>query len=392
MTDRAGDARDLPLAMLALAGRTLAERQLDLVLALGCERIVCLSQGIDKGMIALQHRAEAAGAKFNLIAGPRPLAGLVSAADELVVVSEGLLPVVSEARRALESGAGVLALPVEPGIAAGFERIDLNHAWAGVLMMPGRLVERLSQLPPDCDAVSALLRIALQGRVPYRILPETLLAERRWALIRNDAQLSELEPVWLRRHMAPPILMAPGRGLARLVMHRAGAPLLAKGWKPAFMSGAGVLLGGLGAVAASFGHGAVGIIACGLGWFSLEMATALGAIVRAGADDETVNDKSGTLAGIIIDILLIWVLAMTLSGIWYERIFAPIVLIAVARLSGRLITLKTAELVQDRAVLAIVLAIAAAAGALLPVTQFVALGILILLLSLSRGNPQLTQA
>ncbi len=72
-------------------GRSLAERQLDLVLSLGCERIVCLSQGFDRGLVALQHRAEAAGAKFNLIAGPRPLAGLVNAADELLVVGEGLL-------------------------------------------------------------------------------------------------------------------------------------------------------------------------------------------------------------------------------------------------------------------------------------------------------------
>lgn len=392
MTDRAGDARDLPLASLALAGRTLAERQLDLVLALGCERVVCLSQGLDKGLIALQHRAESAGAKFNVIAGPRPLAGLVSAADELVVVVEGLLPAIAEAKQVLEGGAGVLALPVEAGIAAGFERIDLNHAWAGVLMMPGRLVERLTQLPADCDAISALLRIALQGRVPYRALPETLLAERRWALVRNQAQLAELEPVWLRRHVAAPTLFAPGRALARIAMRRAGSALLEKGWKPAYLSGAGVLLAGLGVIAAWFGHGASGIVACGLGWLGVEAACALGSIAGAGAEEKSNDDKSGTLAAIIVDLLLVWVLGLTLSGTWHERLFAPIVLIAVARLSGRLIEARPAEMIQDRALLALLLAIAGSTGVLLPITQLLAFAVLILLLALSRGNPQLTQA
>jgi len=382
----------MPLAALALAGRTLAERQLDLVLALGCARVVCLSQGLDKSLIALQHRAEAAGAKFNVIAGPRPLAGLVSAADELVVVGEGLLPAVTEAKQALESGAGVLALPVEAGIAAGFERIDLNHAWAGVLMMPGRLVERLTQLPPDCDAVSALLRIALQGRVPYRTLPEALLAERRWALIRNHAQLADLEPAWLQRHVAAPTPFAPGRALARIAMRRMGTRLLGKGWRPAYLSGMGIALAGLGAVVAWFDQGVMGLAACGLGWLGVEAAGALGSIARAGAEDESSVDRSGTLAGIFIDVLLVWVLALTLSGIWYERIFAPIVLILAARLSGRLLEAKPADMVQDRALLALLLAVAASTGILLPVTQLIAFAVLAMLLVLSRGKPQITHA
>ncbi|RZA29240.1 MAG: hypothetical protein EOP02_05080 [Proteobacteria bacterium] len=281
---------------------------------------------------------------------------------------------------------------MEAGIAAGFERIDLNHAWAGVLMMPGRLVERLTQLPPDCDAVSALLRIALQGRVPYRALPEALLAERRWALIRNHAQLAELEPAWLQRHVAAPTPFAPGRALARIAMRRMGTRLLGKGWRPAYLSGMGIVLAALGAVAAWFDQGVMGIAACGLGWLGVEAAGALGSIARAGAEDGSSDDRSGTLAGIFIDVLLVWVLALTLSGIWYERIFAPIVLILAARLSGSLLEAKPADMVQDRALLALLLAVAASTGILLPVTQLIAFAVLAMLLLMSRGKPQITHA
>ena len=384
LLQRAVDAPDTPLATLALAGRSLAERQLDLVLSLGCERIVCLSQGFDKGMVDLQHRAEAAGTKFNLIAGPRPLAGLVNAADELVVVGEGLLPAAPEAKAALESGPGVLVLPVEAGVAAGFERIDLNHAWAGVLAMPGRLVERLNQLPPDADANSSLLRIALQGRVPLRNLPEAVLSERRWALLGSKAQLAELEPEWFRRHVAPPPAFAPGRAAARIAMRGVGAKLLAKGWKPSFLAGGGALLAALGVGAAWFGMPIVGILACGLGWLALEAGAALGSFAAAGATGEARPDRTVPMARIVIDVLLVAVLALALSGGWAERVFPAMVLIGTARAAGGLIPAKWAELAEDRAALALLLAVAALGHALLPAIELLSLSLIGAILGIAR--------
>ena len=63
-------------------------------------------------------------------------------------------------RSLLDEAPGVLVLPVEAGVAAGFERIDINHAWAGALRMPGRIVAGLGDLPADWNPVAALLRLA----------------------------------------------------------------------------------------------------------------------------------------------------------------------------------------------------------------------------------------
>lgn len=392
LTERAGDAPETPLAALSLAGHSLAERQLALVLGLGCERIVCLSNGLGRDIIALQHQAEAAGAKFNLIAGPRQLAGMVNSADELVVVAGGLLPAAGEAKSALAGGAGVLVLPVEAGIAAGFERIDLNHAWAGVLAMPGTLVERLSQLPPDCDAISALLRIALQGRVPERALPEAVLAERRWALVTSAAQLEELEPEWLRRQIAPPSPFAPGRAIARIAIRAGGAKLLAKGWRPGFLAAGGALLAGLGVVAAWFEQGAAGIVLCGLGWLTVEAGDALASLGRTGLDGQRKETRALPLAAVAIDLAFVAVLALALPGTRAERLFAPLVLLGLARVAGALIGGKWAQLVQDRAGLALLLALASSAAALLPAIQLLSLALIAALLGFSRGFAQITRA
>ncbi len=382
----------MPLASLLLAGHSIAARQLELVLGLGCERIVCLSNGLGRDVIALQHQAEAAGARFNLIAGSRQLAGLVNTADELVVVAGGLLPAATEAKSALANGPGVLALPVEAGITAGFERIDLNHAWAGVLAMPGTLVERLNQLPPDCDAISALLRIALQGRVPERALPEAVLAERRWALVTSAAQLAELEPEWYRRHVAPPSPFAPGRAVARIAIRAGGAKLLARGWKPLFLAAGGTLIAGFGVVAAWFEQGVAGIALCGLGWLLLEAGDALASLGFAGRDGKQDRHRVLPLAALAIDLALIAVLALALPGTRAERLFAPLMLVGIARVAGALLRGKWSQLVQDRSTLVLLLAIAASGAALLPAIQLLSLALVAALLGFSRGFTQITQA
>ncbi|KPL67538.1 hypothetical protein SZ64_05090 [Erythrobacter sp. SG61-1L] len=392
LIERAGDAPDIPLAMLALAGRSLAERQLELALELGCERIVCISSTLGQNLIALQHRAEGAGARFNLIAGPRQLGGMVNAADELVAIAPGLLPAIDEAKAALAGSNGVLVLPVETGIAAGFERIDLNFAWAGVLAMPGALIERLNQLPADCDTISALLRIALQGRVPERSLPDAVLTDRRWALITSQARLAELEPEWLRRHVAPPTAFAPGRAMMRIGIRNFGSKLLAKGWRPAFLAIGGVALAGLALVAAWFEHPAAAIACCALGWLSLEAGKALESLARAGIGDAAGPGRLMPISAILIDIVLIVVLAAALPGIRAERIFAPLVLIGAITLVGRLIAPKWAELAQDRAVLCLLLALASLGGVLLPAIQLLALAAIAAMLGFLRGTAQITQA
>jgi hypothetical protein len=150
---------------ISLAGKSLGRRQLDFALAAGCERVIVLGDGASAEAIALRHAAEARGARFHGVGDTHGLLGAVPAGDELLVLAPTLLPEDLAALEALARGTGVLVVPAAPGVAAGFERIDLERAWAGALVLPGRLVERLSDLAPDSEATAALLRIALQARV-----------------------------------------------------------------------------------------------------------------------------------------------------------------------------------------------------------------------------------
>ncbi|MDE2436891.1 MAG: hypothetical protein KGM49_11585, partial [Sphingomonadales bacterium] len=188
-----------PRAFLRIGGTTVAQQQLGLALALGCQRVVCVAHGLRAPLIALQHEAERAGVQFHVIAGPRPLLGLVTAQDEVLAFGDGLFASRREAVELLEQGQAVLVQPIEQGLAGGFERIDINHAAAAAMRIPGRLVDQLAELPTDCDAASALQRIALQGGVRQRSIPSVADGHLFWTLVRSDDEAHAIEPRWIRQ-------------------------------------------------------------------------------------------------------------------------------------------------------------------------------------------------
>ena len=186
MMEPASAGFDAPRAYLRLGGATLAHHQLALALAAGCERIACLAKAFDPELAALQREAERAGARFHMISGGRALSGLVTASDELLVLGEGVIVSPVDALEMIAQAPAVLVLPAETAVQQGFERIDINHAGAGLMLLPGRLVERLNDLPPDADPASALLRIALQAGINQRMVPQSVINDGRWLLVQHQ--------------------------------------------------------------------------------------------------------------------------------------------------------------------------------------------------------------
>lgn len=361
-------------AFAEFAGRSVAMRQLELALAFGCERIVCLADHLHQPMLPLQHRCESAGARFHVVTGPRPVVGLVRAADQLLVLADGLLPLEDGALERLSGQGGILVLPADAGMAAGFERVDLNYAWAGAATMPGRLVERLAELPADCDAVGALLRIALQARLPEIPLSDTVLAEGRWPLIASQEQAAALEAPWLRRQLPPTDSFAPFRLLSGILLAHFGVPLLRRG------KGGGALrfLAPFLAVAAA-GLGVAysapaGFVLAALSFVAGELAAGLRRL------EQPAGPPSGfslfqTAQSWVLDACLAAIIAheVQMDDGWRNGIFIAAALLALLRLLALLLEARWAAVASDRGLLATLLAAGAMAGALLPAIQAIML-------------------
>ena len=359
----------LSRAYLRLGGATLARHQLVTALAAGCERIACLAPSLDSELLDLQHTAERAGARFHLISGPRALSGLVTAHDELLVVSDGLVATTADALELIGRTPSILVLPAETAVPMGFERIDLNHASAGLMLLPGKLVERLNDLPPDIEPASALLRIALQAGITQRLVPQSISSGRRWLLIRDDDQANMAELEWMERSTSGRG-RTPGLALASFAVRTCGPALLDAGSGARVLSIAAIVLCSLAAGAGWFGYHALAFAFCAPAWLLQHAAGMISQI-----QSEALGRRESLLAaeqpfGWLFDGLLA-ALAVSATpfvpgeALW-QRAFAPLMLFGLIQLVPQLSGRRWTEWVGDRFLMALLLLGLCLAEALAP--------------------------
>ncbi len=360
----------LPLrrAFLRVGGKSLAYHQVELALSCECERIVCIAKAIDPELIALQHVVERAGKAFHAIATPKELAGLVMANDELLIISDGLLVSPENASPLIMEAGSVLVQPVEAGIRAGFERLDLNNASAGILRVPGRLVEPLFDLPSDCDVPSSLTRIALQAGVPMREVPSPERSGGRWLMITSETEAYAAEEEWLARRIEGDDAGTPGRWLSHYSVRTFGSSLLHYGHASKAVMVAAFAAIALGLGWAQLGSAVVALLFCGASWVFLRTAELLNRIEQGPATGKLKGaPRLGAIEWLIdmaIAAILIWKSQSTETTLFLTQIFPPLMLMLMVRLVARLDGGVLTGWMGDRAVLAVLLAAAAAAGIL----------------------------
>ena len=344
-----------------LAGRSLARHQLDFALALACEKVILFGHGASEEAIALRHAAEAGGAQVGVVRGVRDLPAAVRGDDLLLVLAHGLLPDSLSAFERLKEGTAVLILPAEAGWSAGFERLDLAAAWGGAMVLPGRLVAQLDQLPEDAEPIAGLLRIARQAGVPERPLAESELAEGRWQIVRGAEAARAIEPAWLRRRLPPVPLFQPTAWLARALVRRFGSR-----WAGSSRTGlalpAGAVLILIGAVAAAwFALPTLAFAVLVAAALIAEVNDAVGRLVRASFSTETKMSAISLTLRLMWDAALLACGVLTIDGSPAHRLFAPLVTIGLLQLA-RPILAGWRVLAEDRGVIAAFLALAAGLG------------------------------
>ena len=388
MMEPVGAGNPAPRALLRVGGATLARHQLVLALAAGAERIIVVAREFGPGLADLQHEAEAAGSGFHVITGPRGLAPLVTAADEVLVMAEGLMPTAGDALRLIGTGNAVFVQPAETGIPAGFERIDLNHAAAGLMLIPGRLVERLMDLPADADPASALLRIALQAGVAQRPVPDEVRAGGRWLLVRNENEAQAAEEGWMVRHTSGGAA-TPGPLLARFLARRFGPALLHESATGLLLPyGGSYLLAVFGLGLVWLGLAGTGLALLGLACVLQRTAAMLGKLQRDALALRTGTAWRSAVSAPALDLAIAAALVHARAPLpgesLLDRCFAPAVLIGLVQLLPRVFAVGSSAWLEDRLLLCLLLALLAGGGVIGQAVPALALLLLLSALVLAR--------
>jgi len=369
-------------AAVRLAGRSVIAWQAALLQSFGVERVLCLVENPDDEIIALQHALEGQGIQFHALKGFAALPALVRAEDDLFIIADGLVPEPAVVQAVL-GGAdaaqrAVATIPADHPLAVAapddFERIDAARHWAGVLSMRGAPVQQLGDFPADADAISLLLRLALQAGTPTRDLSARELVPEHWLLAESAAAVAQHEDAMLARAAPPADWRAPGNALAATLVRALVPQGLAQGAIVA--GGAALVLLLTGVMAAAFGFAASGLGLAGLGAFAARVSGNFGALA-ARLRREPAAPRAGTVletAGGISAGIIAW-LALAPFGDWQPLAALGPVTIALAALLARSADRGLAVAAGDRAGLLLLLAAAAAFGHLPAALACLALGL-----------------
>lgn len=352
----------MPRGLMRLGGHTLARHQLAIALSLGCDRVIVVAPAALNDLLPLQHAAEGAGALFHRVTGAHGVMGLVTAQDEVIALGDGVLVWPDMALELLATPA-VLVQPVEQGVAAGFERLDFNYASAGAMRFPGRLVERLSELPGDVETFACLQRIALQGGVPQRSVPDEVLAQGRWNLLHNEREVQAVEPQWISHHLAEDGLRSPSEWLAGQAVRVAGPALLEAGSGGTVVAMAACVIAALGLVAGGFGALTLGLMLVAAAWLGFAGASMFGRFERRSLRLPRPRVAPAVVYRWVVDgvVLALLALAHGRAG-FFAGLFAPLMLLGLVRLVPFLLPLRAGAWLEDRALLALVLGVLSLLG------------------------------
>ena len=378
-------------AAMPLAGRSVLAWQAALLTDLGVERVLCLTESLaaTDDILGLQHALEAGGVQFHALKGFAALPALVRAEDDLVVLLDGLVPDPLVVRAVFGGGGedrlsrAVATIPADHPLAAAhpadFERIDASRHWAGVLAMRGAPVQHLSDFPEDADAVSLLLRLALQAGTPTRELAARELVPESWLLAESAAAVERHETDLVSRAAPVADWRAPSASLAAMLVRALVPRGLAQG---GLIAGSLALAALLAAVMlAAFGFRAAGLALAGAGAFGGEVARTFATLAaRLRREDRT--PRAGAVLGAATDALAAVALWFALAP-WPEwqplAVLGPVV-VGMARAVSRPTPETAVRALGDRPAMLLVLALAAAFGLLPEALACLALGLVAALL------------
>lgn len=389
---RRTDTGDLR-AGLMLAGRSVLAWQADWARALGCDRVICLSETPGEAVLNLQSEIESGGGECLVVKGNLQLAGIVRAEDELVVLMDGLVPDRSISDHWQKPGDklhhAIATLPADHALASehpeDFERLDRERRWGGIAVVKAAQVHKLADMPPDGDAVSMLLRLALQAQVGCKELPRDAFDTGEAVFALAPDQLARRELSLVEAGSAIPPWSGPGRALASLIVRKVAPKRLANGVEAGIAVGALSLAGGL--ALSVWGNAVAALGLAAVGAFSIAVAGAWSGL-RARLWSIPRNRLWDLLASPAIDLV---VLGILLFSRYFEEgpdaepsiglVSMPVIAIGLTHLLGREPDGAASAWGRDRTTHCAFFAICAAAGYLsegISIFALMALGILAL--------------
>lgn len=322
---------------LPLAHGQLAMLHVDLAVQAGAGEILCLVGAVDERVRQIEAYAVRCGVTFHLARSVADISVRLASEDELLIIADGLYVAPADmAQMARETGTFVASFAPGEGarvLIERFERIDINHVWAGLACIRARDVVDARDLPEDWSIQSALLRLAVQKGYRREVLPFAMAEAGRIAIVREGHEVDTLALQELAGSAGAwggnLVQTAPMRGLAQRLWS-------AKWSRPALrLSSIALPVLGIGVAIGGWSMAALGLLVAGrgAGHAANRLFGRFAAMLTRPAE-QAARDIAFALAFIIITVLSV-AASDRLSGL-FAALLLPGIAIVLGRLGGPL--------------------------------------------------------
>lgn len=372
---------------LMLGGRSVLGWQVALARNLGCVRIVCLCDAPSPELLAQQRIVEGEGGEFYTVRSSIQLTSIIRSDDELFMFADGLLlDAAAVTAFCAPQGSlqkGIATLPSGHALAEthpeDFERIDRDRHWAGLAVMRANVVHKLADLPPDGEAMSLLLRLALQARTECHEIPLEFAERGHWMLAHDGNALAERERALIVDSAPATSWSGPGMVFATVLVRRTAPLWLEKGSEISALIAGLLIVSGI--VLSAMGFAVAGLVMAALGAFSGTLSGAW-RHMRAALWSHSVGGSLARWMGRAVDLGAVFALALALWGpaIALPVLAWPLIAIGLARLARQAGGEVMGAFWRDRALHLLTFALSAAFGRLPEALVLFSLGALLQLM------------
>jgi hypothetical protein len=220
------DDGQLLRALAPVAGETIVERQAAWALEAGAGTLFIVVSSVPPELVQALDRVRRRGAKVQLVRDAADMQAALQPTDRVLLVADGLVAPASHYKAMATGMAPALLVTADTPMTQMLERVDAEHRWGGLALVPASGVAELAALPGEWDMVLTLLRFSIQSGASRLFCEPALFGQGEISVVADTTTATQVERTGIQQVGFGG--MGMGRSLVTMPLVRLAGPLLVR--------------------------------------------------------------------------------------------------------------------------------------------------------------------
>lgn len=186
-------------ALAPVAGETIVERQAARALGAGAETLFIVVAAVPPELLQALDRIRRRGVRVQVVRDAADLQTALQPTDRVLMVADGLMAPPGQYKALATGSAPSILVTADTPLTQMLERVDAQHRWGGLALVPASSVAELAVLPGEWDIVLTLLRFAIQAGAARFACEPALFGQGEISVVADSATAAQMERVGIQQ-------------------------------------------------------------------------------------------------------------------------------------------------------------------------------------------------